>query len=52
MGAQQQVLDGRRTILEQIAELFAVRRLKVAADRDAQRRIGQHLTVGQGGSQG
>ena len=47
MGAQQQILDGCRAILQQITELAIVRRIEVATDHDAQRGRGQHAAVGQ-----
>ena len=47
MRAQQQILDGRRAILQQITELAIVRRIKIAADHDSQRSRGQHAAVGQ-----
>ena len=47
MGTQQQILDGGRTILQQVTELAVMRRFEVAANHDAQRGRGQHAAVGQ-----
>jgi hypothetical protein len=49
MRAQEEILNGRRTILEQVAELLVVRCLEVAADGNPERGAGKHLAVGQGG---
>ena len=44
---QQQILDGRRAVLEQVAELAVVRGFNVTADDNGQRRALEHVAVGQ-----
>jgi len=49
MGAQQQILNGRRTVLQQVAQLLVVRGRELTADGDAQSGTTEHLPVRQGG---
>jgi hypothetical protein len=49
MRAQEEVLNRRRTILEQVAELLVVCHLQVTADGNSERGARKHLAIGQGG---
>ena len=45
MRGEQQVLDGSRAVLQEIAQLARMSRAEIAAHRDADRRMRQHPAV-------